>query len=126
LQAHDFAGFADRMLAERREAGLPPFGHQALLRTEAAAPDDALGFLGAARDALLAILAATPELAAHVRCFDPVPMPVARLAGRERAQLLVESGSRPLLHRALSRWLPELDGLAGRSRWQLEVDPSEI
>jgi len=126
LQAHDFAGFPDRMLAERREAGLPPFGHQALLRAEAVAPDDALGFLGAARDALLAILAATPELAAHVRCFDPVPMPVARLAGRERAQLLVESGSRPLLHRALSRWLPELDGLAGRSRWQLEVDPSEI
>ncbi|MFA7503710.1 MAG: primosomal protein N' [Burkholderiaceae bacterium] len=126
LLAHDFAGFADRLLAERRDAGLPPFSHQALLRAEAVTVDDALGFAGAARDALLEILGATPELAAGVRCFDPVPMPLARLAGRDRAQLLVESGSRPLLHRALSSWLPRLDSRSGRARWQLEIDPVEI
>ncbi len=126
LLAHDFDGFADRLLVERREAGLPPFGHQALLRAEAAAAGDALGFLAMARDMLMAILAATPGLGSQVRCFDPVPMPLARLAGRDRAQLLVESGSRPLLHRALSGWLRELDGLPTKARWQLEVDPSEI
>lgn len=126
LAAHDFEGFADRLLAERRDAALPPFGYQALLRAEAATAGDALGLLGAARGALLAILAERPDLGAQVRCFDPVPMPLARLAGRERAQLLVESGSRPALHRALAVWQPVLEGLGGRARWQLEVDPSEI
>ena len=126
LVAHDFEGFADRLLAERREAGLPPFGHQALLRAEAATADEATGLLSAARLALLDILADQPQLAAEVRCYDPVPMPLARLAGRERAQLLVESASRPALHRALSAWRPALEALPGRGRWQLEIDPSEI
>ena len=126
LLAHDFEGFADRLLAERREAGLPPFGHQALLRAEAAIAEDAIGFLAAARNALLDLLADQPELAAQVRCYDPVPMPLARLAGRERAQLLVESDARPALHRVLSIWWRALDALPARARWQLEVDPAEI
>ncbi len=58
--------------------------------------------------------------------YDPVPMPLMRLAGRERAQLLLESASRSALHAFLDRWLARLDALRTPVRWQLEVDPLEI
>ena len=53
-------------------------------------------------------------------------MPMARLAGQERAQLLVESASRPALHAFVDGWLARIGGLRGAVRWQLEIDPLEI
>jgi primosomal protein N' (replication factor Y) len=53
-------------------------------------------------------------------------MPLVRLAGRDRAQLLVESASRSALHRFLDEWLAQLSLLRSPVRWQLEVDPLEI
>jgi primosomal protein N' (replication factor Y) len=56
-------------------------------------------------------------------------MPLARLAGRERAQLLVESSSRSALQAMLGQWLPALRALAlahSRVHWHLEVDPLAI
>jgi primosomal protein N' (replication factor Y) len=117
LARRDFAGFADAQLAERRAAGLPPFVHQALLRVEASRLDAALDFLGRARE-----LAPAGE----VTLFDPVPMPMARLAGRERAQLLLEAPTRRPLHALLRAWLPAVSGLRGAVRWQIEIDPLEI
>ncbi len=140
LARHDYAGFADAQLAERREVGLPPFRFQALLRAEAATQPDALAFLGEARRlgealpsgaaprGLMRASADTlPEGA--VSLLDPVPMAMSRLAGRERAQLLVEAGARRPLHAFLDAWLPALRSLRSlRSpvRWQLDVDPIEI
>ena len=48
LKRHDYRAFADGLLAERRQAGFPPFVHQALLRAEAPQLGVALEFLGAA------------------------------------------------------------------------------
>ena len=53
-------------------------------------------------------------------------MPMARLAGKERAQLLLESASRKALHAFLDAWLPRIADLKGAVRWQIEVDPIEI
>ncbi len=137
LARRDFAGFADAQLAERRAAGLPPFVHQALLRVEAARLDTALDFLSRAR-ALAEDPAARPDDGAQptgsqpqgegapVTLFDPVPMPMARLAGRERAQLLLEAAQRRPLHDHLRAWLPAVAALRGAVRWQIEIDPLEI
>ena len=60
---------------------------------------------------------------------EPVPMPMVRLAGRERAQLLLESPSRPLLQAMLGHYLPALRALSlehSRVHWHLEVDPLAI
>jgi len=122
LQAHDFRGFADALLEERREAGLPPFRYLALLRAEAAELDEALGFLAEAKR--VAQLGA--EAGTEIMVFDPVPMPMARIAGRARAQLLVDSPSRQQLHRFVDAWLARLGELTTRVRWQLEIDPNEI
>lgn len=122
LARHDYDGFADLQLAERQQVGLPPWRHQALLRAEATTQAAALAFLAQARDAGQALLGDD----AAVTLLDPVPMAMSRLAGRERAQLLIESDARPPLHRFLDAWLPRLRELPGNARWALDVDPAEI
>jgi primosomal protein N' (replication factor Y) len=122
LARYDFAAFANAQLAERQASALPPFVFQALLRVEAGKLDIALDFLARARVAGALDPAAGPA----VTLFDPVPMPMARLAGKERAQLLLESASRKALHVFLDAWLPRIAELKGAVRWQIEVDPIEI
>ena len=125
LARHDFANHADAMLAERRDARLPPFCFQALLRAESNALDKALAFLASARAQALELIAAEPSFE-PVQLFDPVPALMARVAGRERAQLLIESAARPVLHALLDAWLAALSQQRSPVRWQLDVDPLEI
>jgi primosomal protein N' (replication factor Y) len=126
LANHDYPRFAESQLAERRQAGFPPFAFQALLAADAPAMADALGFLGRAR---ALGLDAAQGLAPDALClYDPVPMRLARRADRERAQLLVESASRARLQAFLAAWVPRLPELRpGRGlRWHVDVDPIEI
>jgi primosomal protein N' (replication factor Y) len=57
---------------------------------------------------------------------DPVPMPVAQVRGLSRAQMLVESASRPTLHAVLTPWLQALREQRSAVRWQIVIDPLEI
>lgn len=125
LLRHDFSGFARHALEEREATGMPPFAYQALLTAEARELAQALAFLQQARD--LAEGGSLPGADA-ITLYDPVPLRIVRVANVERAQLLVESASRPALQGFLHAWLYELPPLASqaRVRWQLEVDPMEI
>ena len=60
--------------------------------------------------------------------YSAVPMAVQRVANVERAQLLVESGSRPALQRFLAAWQDVLHGLRepGLLRWAVDVDPLSV
>ena len=122
LVQHDYPAFADSQLAEREQAGFPPYTYQAMLRAEAPKMPDALAFLATAR--------AWPQAGEHedVLCYDPVPMRLSRRANLERAQLLVESSSRRALQSFLAAWRPSLEAIKSSSRlhWHLEVDPLEF
>ncbi|NJA88372.1 primosomal protein N' [Rhodocyclus tenuis] len=122
LARHDYPAFAAMQLAERAQAGFPPYAYQAMLRAEAPNMDEALAFLAKAR--------AWPEAAAHaaVMLYDPVPMRLARRANFERAQLLVESPSRRALQSFLAPWHDAIrnERPGKRLRWHLEVDPIEF
>jgi primosomal protein N' (replication factor Y) len=122
LRRHDYVGFADQLIVERRQASMPPFSHQALLRADAPELDAAVAWLQSARSIGQALLGESTGL----QIFDPVPMALQRLKGRERAQLLIESGSRMELHAFLETWLARLRSTADRIGWHLEVDPAEI
>lgn len=115
--AHDYDRFAALLLQERQQAGLPPFIYQALLRAEAKELQVALDFLKQATECL-----------EHegIIINDPIPMTMTRVANQDRAQLLVESASRPRLQVFLKEWLPALKSLKTRARWTLEVDPVDI
>lgn len=127
LQRHDYEGFARYALDERKSLGLPPFAHQALLVAESRELAQALQFLQLARKLPLDNGDAYPTQT-HVMLYDPVPLRVVRVANIERAQLLVESHSRPALQHFLAQWSHDLFVAAreARIRYSLEVDPFEI
>jgi primosomal protein N' (replication factor Y) len=119
LERHDFAGFAQSQLAERRSAGFPPFVFEAALRAEAAKLETALAFL---RDAAASVRA--PD---EVQVFDPVPHLLTRRADLERAQLVMQSSSRQALQEFLGSLSKNLFAQAPRQvRWHLDVDPIEF
>ena len=117
VAAHDYDDFANGLLAERRQACLPPFIYQALLRAEAKELATALAFLQQA---------ATCILQDGIIINDPIPMTMTRVADVDRAQLLVECVSRPALQAFLKDWIAALRAFKTRARWSLEVDPVDI
>lgn len=127
LQRHDYPGFARYALDERKALALPPFSYQALLVAECRELAGALEFLQEVRDLPSSMPGAYPTLQ-YIALYDPVPLRVVRVADVERAQLLVESASRPALQRFLAQWSEDLfqAGRAHRVRYSLEVDPYEI
>ena len=120
LVRHEFAPFAEALAAERRAAGFPPFVHEAVVRAESDALREAIAFLRRAVEA-------APAADEGLVLYDPVPMSLARLAGRERAQVLVQSRSRRALQAFLAAWSQTLYALKpGKVRWHLDVDPIEF
>ncbi|MEN9537778.1 MAG: primosomal protein [Pseudomonadota bacterium] len=124
LKKHDFPGFAALQLTDRQQAGLPPFSFQALLRADARTQEAAQQFLQAAAQAGSAL--AESE---RVSLYPAVPLGVQRVANIERAQMLIESASRPALQRFMAAWQPDLLHLRQSAehkavvRWLLDVDP---
>jgi primosomal protein N' (replication factor Y) len=127
LRRHDYPAFAATQLAERESAGMPPFGHQALLRADARTQQAAQAWLNAAAQAAPSL----PHFA-DVTLYPAVPLTIQRVANVERAQLLVESASRVALQRFLAAWqpvllacrsLPEAKGLI---RFAVDVDPLTV
>ncbi len=123
LRRFDYEGFARSQLAERQAAGMPPYRPQALLTAQARTLQAALDFLAHAR-------ALGRALDVEATLYDPVPMPLERLAGVFRAQMLAEAPRRSALQGFLRAWLARLREAepprGPRVRWQIEVDPLEI
>lgn len=119
LAAQNYAGYAETLLEQRRQAGFPPYCHQALLRAEAATLAPAIALL----EEFAAFLRAL-ELPLSV--FDSVPARLARLAGRERAQLLVQAVQRAPLHEALTRLREKFATGSRTVRWSIDVDPQDF
>ena len=121
LARHDYVGFANSTLAERRDAHLPPFVYQALLRAEGRTLEAALAFLQQGAAALAQIPSAD-----RVTVYDAVPLTIVKVMHVHRAQLLIESASRAALQATLRAWQPVLRTIKGVLRWNLEVDPLDI
>ena len=121
LARHDYIGFANATLAARRDAHLPPFVYQAMLRAEGRTLEAALAFLQQAAQALHEIPAAE-----RVTVYDAVPLTIVKVMHVHRAQLLIESASRAALQATLHAWQPMLRNLKGALRWSIEVDPLDI
>ena len=113
---------AEEALGERERSGWPPFSWLALLRSEAHRKADAHAFLDVARAALAG------RHDSRLRVLGPVDAPMARRAGRYRAQLLLQSTSRASLHATLGelRGILEESPAGRRVRWSLDVDPIEL
>lgn len=129
LLRHDVDGFLRFTANEREEAGLPPYSYQALIHAEAKSLDKAIQFLTELKGKLKAKRLITNEL----KVYDPVPKPVMRVAGAERAQLVIESVNRKTLQETLEIIDHELRqdsqgriSKTSRIRWLIERDPIAI
>ncbi|MBU3588799.1 primosomal protein N' [Polynucleobacter sp. 80A-SIGWE] len=129
LLRHDVDGFLAFTASEREEAKLPPYSYQALIHAEGKSLDKAIQFL----NGLKARMKSRGMIAKELKVYDPVPKPVMRVAGSERAQLLIESGNRKTLQEALEMIDQELRqdstgriSKTSRIRWLVERDPISI
>ena len=129
LLRHDVDGFLAFTASEREEAKLPPYSYQALIHAEGKSLDKAIQFLSELKARIKARGMITKEL----KVYDHVPKPVMRVAGSERAQLLIESSNRKALQEALEMIDQELrqDSTGrisknSRIRWLVERDPIAI
>jgi primosomal protein N' (replication factor Y) len=112
VAAGDVARFRADEAAERRAAGLPPYGRLA-----------AVILSGPDRDAVKALgreLARTAPRLEGLRVLGPAPAPLALLRGRHRERLLVSATPALDLGAVLRRWLA---GVKPKGRLRLFVDP---
>ena len=129
LLRHDVDGFLSFTAKEREESGLPPFSYQGLIHAEGKNIIKAIQFLSD----LKSQLAERGLVHKGVKIYDPVPKTIMRVAGSERAQLLIESNSRKYLQElleAIDRLLRQDSqgriSKASRIRWLIERDPIAI
>ncbi len=105
--------------AERRHAGVPPYGRMAgiiLSGPDVAQVFDA-GNLLARQDAPLRRIGA--------QVFGPAPAPIARVRGRHRVRLLVKAEKTAPLQEALAHWVAQVK-LKGDLRLAVDIDPQSF
>ncbi len=127
LAQHDYPAFATQQLEEREAALMPPYSFQALVRAEARTQEAAQALLNLAAQA-----GAPLPGREHLTLYPAVPMAIQRVANVERAQMLIESDSRPALQAFLAAWQEQLQLARSRPetkgvlRWAIDVDPLAI
>nr|WP_040616065.1 primosomal protein N' [Oceanicola granulosus] len=105
--------------AERRAAGVPPYGRMAGIVLSS--PDVQQAFdLGnhlARHDAPLRRIGA--------QVFGPAPAPIARIRGRHRVRLLVKADKSAPIQAALAEWTAQVR-LRGETRMAIDIDPQSF
>jgi primosomal protein N' (replication factor Y) len=117
-----FSTFANSVLQQRQQTGLPPFGCMALLRAESAVQQRTHDFLSAVKQRI------HDRLPEKVDVLGPIPAAMARRAGVYRMQLLLQSEERTCLQRALTMLVSLLNCQKKQSgiRWIIDVDPQDV
>ncbi|MEQ3679341.1 primosomal protein N' [Pseudophaeobacter sp.] len=105
--------------AQRREAGVPPFGRMAgiILSGSDLAQVFDLGNALARNDGPLRQVGA--------QLYGPAPAPIARVRGRHRVRLLVKAAKGVALQEALSRWVKPFR-MKGDLRLSIDIDPQNF
>ncbi len=119
LLTRGYEAYALWLLEERRLAGLPPVGYQALLRADAHDRSVVAQFLQEALERF-------PD--GQARAHGPMPAIMERVGGRSRMYLMLISPNRASLHHQIDQWLPQLRALpsARKTRWAIDIDPQTL
>jgi len=119
LLSRGYEEYAQWLLEERRLAGLPPAGYQALLRADAHDRLAVERFLHEAAGVF-------PP--GNTRMFGPMPAIMERVGGRSRMYLVLQASGRGELHGQIDPWLPRLRELKSsrKVRWSIDLDPQEL
>jgi len=105
--------------AERKAAGVPPYGRMAGIVLSGSNVQEVfdLGTDLARNDAALRRIGA--------EVFGPAPAPIARIRGRHRVRLLVKADKAAPIQQALTDWVAPVR-LRGDLRLQIDIDPQSF
>ncbi len=105
--------------AERRAAGVPPYGRMAGIILSSPDVAQVFDFAGelARRDA--------PLRAVGAQVYGPAPAPIARVRGRHRVRLLVKAEKGVPLQAALAAWVGQMK-LPANLRLAVDIDPQSF
>lgn len=119
ILAGDEESFWAAEAAERKAAGVPPYGRMAgiILSSPNVQEVFDLGTEMARRDAPLRKIGA--------QVFGPAPAPIARVRGRHRVRLLVKADKAAPLQQALAEWAGQFK-LKGELRMAIDIDPQSF
>ncbi|WP_026309221.1 primosomal protein N' [Kangiella aquimarina] len=119
LFTQDYQSLSQQILAEREAGMLPPYASMALFRAEATTLQYPMQFLKDVSQSLHQITG--------LDCFGPFPAPMAKRAGKMRAQLLCQAQQRGLIQRALKPVISNIEQLpsARKVRWSIDIDPQD-
>jgi primosomal protein N' (replication factor Y) len=115
---HDYLGFYEHAIEQRREVGYPPFAHMANLVFTDESEDEARQRSYRLTNILRAQLGPTSD----VRLLGPVACPLARLRGRYRWHLALRAPAKETLLTVLREGLASLTATE-RSGLSLDIDP---
>jgi len=120
LVTSGYADFATGLLEERKEAKLPPYTFQAIIRAEATQSSAAREFL--------ALLEKKTRTRDSVELLGPIPAIMEKRAGRFRQMLIIAAPRRVLVHQTLEDLITLAESLpeASRVRWSVDVDPVDL
>ena len=105
--------------AERRHAGVPPYGRMAGIVLSSPDAQDAFD-VGKALAAK-----AEPLRRIGAQVFGPAPAPIARIRGRHRVRLLVKADKGAPLQPALAAWVRQIR-LPSNLRLSIDIDPQNF
>ena len=119
ILAGDEEAFWAAEAAERRAAGVPPYGRMAGIILSSPNVQDLfdLGADMARRDEPLRRIGA--------QVFGPAPAPIARVRGRHRVRLLVKADKGAPLQQALAQWVGQFR-LPTNARLTIDIDPQSF
>jgi primosomal protein N' (replication factor Y) len=105
--------------AERRAAGVPPYGRMAGIILSSPDVAQVFDFAGelARRDSPLRRIGA--------QVFGPAPAPIARVRGRHRVRLLVKAEKSAPIQAALAQWIAQMK-LPANLRLAVDIDPQSF
>ena len=130
-----YAGFAEKVLKERRELLLPPYAYQAMIRAESNKIENYQSFLeycfqalSSIKQQLLKSQNSTQKSTHNIQFLGPVPAPMEKKAGKYRGQLLVQTDQRKILHYLFNALIKSVEAnkAAQRVRWSIDIDPQDL
>lgn len=122
LAAHNFSGFVNYLLLQRKNLQLPPYTHYAIFRAQGKNIDRVIEYLQSVVKLMQKISIK------EVIIYPAVPSVIQRLKNKERAQILIQSPDRKILHSFFDKLIPLLARMKPKYSitFSIDVDPYEI
>ena len=122
LLSHNYQAIAQDLLTEREMSAMPPIGSLCVIRARAREQSLSLVFL----KEVAALLNQADQQTVLV--LGPVPAMMEKRAGYFRAQLLLTTQQRKVLHQLLDHSLPAISALKSsrKVKWSIDIDPMDL